>query len=100
MDKKSEYMINDEGDTTRKDTKANYAEIKKRAAQSKVPHLGAAKTEKIQLNRQQEHVRRQQAMAAQQRQPITVNKAGLTDQLALALGTMYGIGKYRLYHAG
>ncbi len=101
--KKSETIMSDEFDFS----KATFAPSKDRApaaTTSRPTFTVAEKQEKIQLGRrpQQEvrqrqpqpqtlHYQRGQAMP-QGQQGITVGKTGFTDQLALILGGVYGVG--------
>ncbi len=73
-----------------RDAKSNFARLKQDAKSAGAAHLASGRAEKIVLSRPPR--RQVQQQRAQQQQGFTVGKAGVTDQLALTLGTVYSVG--------
>ena len=89
MDKKSNsLMINDKSSDSL-ERQNRFKEISRRASQSKNAAVAVQDMETIKISRKHIEERRK----AQQKQgAINVGKAGMTDQLAVILGSLYMTG--------
>ena len=89
MDKKSESLTIYGGNSNSLERQTRFQEISRRASQSKNPAVAVQDMETIKIS--QKHIK-ERRRAQQKQGSINVGKAGMTDQLAVILGTLYMAG--------